>query len=68
MGPGHLFVVRGDLTRLSADAKLVPADDRLNVTAAWTPLLGADRLGAGDGGWLRYGGDLGLTWNRGRPG
>jgi len=31
---GHLFIVRGDLTRLACDAWLLPCDSRLNVSGA----------------------------------
>lgn len=32
---GHLFVVQADMTRLAADAFLVPCDTSLNVTGTW---------------------------------
>ncbi len=32
---GHVFVVRGDLRRLVADAWLLPADKRLGVSRSW---------------------------------
>lgn len=32
---GHVFVYRGDLTRLSCDAVLVPTDRALHITAGW---------------------------------
>ncbi len=36
---GHLFVVQADLTRLAADAFLIPCDTDLNVTGGWRPFL-----------------------------
>lgn len=36
---GHLFVVQADLTRLAADAFLVPCDTDLNVAGGWRPFL-----------------------------
>lgn len=36
---GHLFVVQADLTRLAADAFLVPCDTALNVAGGWRPFL-----------------------------
>ncbi|SDC02546.1 SIR2-like domain-containing protein [Raineyella antarctica] len=36
---GHLFVVQADLTRLAADAFLVPCDTYLNVAGGWRPFL-----------------------------
>jgi len=36
---GHLFIVQADLTRLAADAFLVPCDDELNVSGTWRPFL-----------------------------
>jgi hypothetical protein len=51
--PGHLFVFRGDLTRLACDAVILPCDDRLNITDVWRPLL-PPGLGPGDSSrWLR---------------
>ena len=32
---GHLFIVQGDLTKLSCDGILVPCDDRGNVSRWW---------------------------------
>lgn len=36
---GHLFVVQADLTRLAADAFLVPCDSELHVTGTWRPFV-----------------------------
>ncbi len=34
--PGHVFVMHGDITRLSCDAWLLPVDEAMNVRAHWT--------------------------------
>lgn len=36
---GHLFVVQADITRLAADAFLVPCDAELSVAGNWRPFL-----------------------------
>jgi len=36
---GHLFVVQADLTRLAADAFLIPCDSKLNVSGTWRPFV-----------------------------
>jgi len=36
---GHLFVVQADITRLAADAFLLPCDTDLNVAGTWRPFL-----------------------------
>lgn len=36
---GHVFVLRGDLTRLACDAVLVPGDRGCFTAAGWAPLL-----------------------------
>lgn len=36
---GHLFVVQADLTRLAADAFLIPCDSELHVTGTWRPFV-----------------------------
>lgn len=36
---GHLFVVQADLTRLAADAFLIPCDSALNVSGTWRPFV-----------------------------
>ncbi|NCD17557.1 MAG: hypothetical protein EOL91_09675 [Actinobacteria bacterium] len=36
---GHLFVVQADITRLAADAFLIPSDKDLNVAGNWRPFL-----------------------------
>ena len=36
---GHLFVVQADLTRLAADAFLIPCDSELNVSGTWRPFV-----------------------------
>jgi len=38
-GPGHVFVVGADLTRLSCDDVLVPTDRSLRVSRSWQPLI-----------------------------
>jgi len=50
---GHLFVVRGDLTRLACDAIVLPCDDRLNITKVWQPLLPPDLVPGDISDWLR---------------
>jgi hypothetical protein len=47
--PGHVFVTRGDLTRLACDAWLLPTDDALTVEAPWSPHLPAFPRPAGWG-------------------
>jgi hypothetical protein len=42
--PGHVFVVRGDLTVLCCDEWLVPTDKRLRIKAPWV-----EHLRAGEG-------------------
>ena len=39
---GHLFLLRGDLTRLHCDAWLLPTDRRLDLTCAWRDRLPAE--------------------------
>lgn len=39
-GPGHVFVVKGDLTRLACDAWLLPTDSVLTVEQSWDEWLG----------------------------
>lgn len=41
MTRGHVFVVHGDLTKLSCDAVVLSCDRNLQVTRAWRPLLPA---------------------------
>src|SRR5436305_4938806 len=38
-GPGHVFVVGADLTRLACDDVLVPTDRTLRVAPSWSGLL-----------------------------
>ena len=40
--PGHLFVYRGDLTKLACDAVLIPTDSTLVVAEWWRPFLPLD--------------------------
>ncbi|GAA1826595.1 SIR2 family protein [Microlunatus capsulatus] len=54
--PGHLFVLRGDLTRLACDAVVLSCDDRLNINPVWKPLL-PEGLAPGDLDWLRLDND-----------
>lgn len=42
--PGHVFVLRGDLTRIACDAWLLPTDRRLRVGAKWHHALPAELL------------------------
>lgn len=52
---GHLFIVRGDLGRVSCDAWLVPADGSGHVATRWLPdltLRGVEPLDPEDG-WFR---------------
>ncbi len=32
---GHVFIVRGDITRIACDAWLLPSDERFTLTPAW---------------------------------
>jgi hypothetical protein len=43
-GPGHVFVVGADLTRLSCDDVLVPTDRTLRVAPSWRGLLPRDLI------------------------
>lgn len=36
---GHLFVVQADLSRIAADAFLIPCDDKLQVAGGWRPFI-----------------------------
>lgn len=36
---GHLFIIDGDLTRIQADAVLIPTDVGYHMTGLWDPLL-----------------------------
>lgn len=36
---GHLFIVQADLTRLAADAFLIPCDENVNVSGSWRPFV-----------------------------
>jgi hypothetical protein len=47
--PGHIFVVRSDLTQLACDAVLVPTDEALSVSAAWESIV--DRVPSPAAGW-----------------
>ncbi len=38
--PGHLFVVKGDVTKIKCDAWLCPTDDEFSVTSSFGPALG----------------------------
>jgi len=66
-GDGHLFVVRGDLTRIACDAVLIPSDSWLNVTGNWRSLLPAEHLAASpyDEDWTTYVGPLSSSWPEG---
>lgn len=37
--PGHLFVVKGDLTKLACDGYVIPCDDKACVADYWQPLI-----------------------------
>lgn len=50
-GPGHLFVVQGDLSQINVDVALVPCDAELNVTRGFAPLL--QRTVPGPADWVR---------------
>ncbi|NYJ02437.1 hypothetical protein HNR19_003135 [Nocardioides thalensis] len=50
--PGHVYVIRADLTRLACDAVMPSCDSDLNITRAWAGLF-PERLPQGDAGWLR---------------
>ncbi len=36
---GHLFVVQADLSRIAADAFLIPSDSDVNVSGSWRPFV-----------------------------
>jgi hypothetical protein len=59
-GPGHVFVVGADLTRLSCDDVLVPTDRTLRVAPSWRRLLPDDLVTAEDADGACVGG---LTWS-----
>jgi hypothetical protein len=61
-GPGHVFVIGADLTRLSCDDVLVPTDRDLRVAPGWRPLVPAELVTdeADDGACLG-----GLCWSGG---
>jgi hypothetical protein len=42
---GHVFVIRGDMRTLAADAYLLPTDGNGSVTGAWQWLVGRDASG-----------------------
>ena len=42
MDPGHVFVVRGDLTKLACDGWLLPTDSVFDVTASWSAARATD--------------------------
>lgn len=51
---GHVFVQRGDLTKLACDGVLIPTDAQLNVTRHWRALLPPELIESSSyGGWLR---------------
>ena len=47
--PGHLFITRGDLTKLECDAWLVPTDAHLAIESPWIGCLRAPLPAAPDG-------------------
>lgn len=50
---GHLFVVQADLTRLAADAFLIPCDSDLNVSGTWRPFVEPGAPAQAKGDWFR---------------
>ena len=46
---GHLFVVQGDVTRIHADAWLLPTDATLRVSEGWTAPLNERGIGVSGG-------------------
>lgn len=36
---GHLFVVQADLSRIAADAFLIPCDSDVNMSGGWRPFV-----------------------------
>lgn len=50
---GHVFVIRGDITRLACDAVIVPCDDDLNVRPIWQTLLPKNLPRSGWDDWLQ---------------
>lgn len=55
---GHVFVIRGDLTKLACDAVLLPCDSQLNINTVWSPLLPEGLEPGSYRGWLRLPADL----------
>lgn len=50
---GHVFVARGDLTKLACDAILIPCDSALNVNAVWRDVLPENlKRSNATGAWL----------------
>ena len=61
--PGHVFVTRGDLTRLTCDAWLLPTDAALHVTSAWR-----ERASPALREWLQHLGEVPLPTRWGDSG
>lgn len=63
---GHVFVVRGDLTKLACDALLVPTAAQLDVTEHWRAVLESSRIGrTWSNGWLEVKVDAPADWSSG---
>src|SRR6478735_2777214 len=50
---GHVFVARGDLTRLACDAVVLPCDDELNINPVWQEFLPVGLPPVPHSNWLR---------------
>lgn len=65
--PGHVHVVRGDLTALACDAVLVPSDRAGQVTVHWQSFLADLPLSSpNDAGWVTPEVDLPLDYRLGK--
>lgn len=53
MVAGHLFVVQADMTRLAADAFLIPCDSDLNVSGSWRPIIEPGAPSQAHADWFR---------------
>src|SRR4051794_8817969 len=58
---GHVFVARGDLTRLACDAVVLPCDDEFNINRLWQEFLRPGLPPVPDSSWLRLTGRAGDT-------
>lgn len=63
--PGHVFVVKGDLTKLACDALIVPTAAEVEITSPWRAVVAASRIHEGRGNWYRVDVDRPRDWTRG---